>query len=339
MVNYENRNLRFVLTALIIIASVLLFISCSPEKFSGQQETITVAYSPYEDTALLWIAMDRQYFSRNGIDVNLVKYDTGATSLTGALNGEADIVIGVTEFPVVKASFKVKDIAILASIDEGEYVYFVGSKDSGIEKPLDLKGKKVGTVFGTISEFYLGRYLELNGMGAQDVALVDLKTPDEWVSSVVNGDVDAVVLAQPDANKVKESLGGNYFFWQAQSGQSLFGLVVSTGEWAANHPEIIKRFLKSIADAEQYVNSHPAESKIIVQKGLNLDSAYVETVWQQNRFGLTLDQSLLLAMEDEARWMIDNGLTPEKNVPNYLDIIFADGLKSIKPDAVKISGK
>ncbi len=41
-------------------------------------------------------------------------------------------------------------------------------------------------------------------------------------------------------------------------------------------------------------------------------------------------------MEDEGRWMINNNLTPEKQIPNFLDYIFMDGLKAIKPEAVNI---
>ena len=41
-------------------------------------------------------------------------------------------------------------------------------------------------------------------------------------------------------------------------------------------------------------------------------------------------------MEDEARWMITNNLTTEKQVPNFLDYIYEDGLKAVKPEAVNI---
>jgi hypothetical protein len=41
-------------------------------------------------------------------------------------------------------------------------------------------------------------------------------------------------------------------------------------------------------------------------------------------------------MEDEARWMIKNKLTKEKNVPNFLDYIYEDALKAVKPEAVNI---
>ena len=51
----------------------------------------------------------------------------------------------------------------------------------------------------------------------------------------------------------------------------------------------------------------------------------MDTVWQQNRFSLTLDQSLVLAMEDEARWMIANNLTNATAVPDFRQYIYTDG--------------
>jgi NitT/TauT family transport system substrate-binding protein len=41
-------------------------------------------------------------------------------------------------------------------------------------------------------------------------------------------------------------------------------------------------------------------------------------------------------MEEEARWMIRNNLTGEKQVPNFLDYIYEDGLKAVRPAAVNI---
>jgi len=96
------------------------------------------------------------------------------------------------------------------------------------------------------------------------------------------------------------------------------------------------RFLKALVEAEGYVIRNPTEAKAIVQTRQNLDAAYMETIWSQNQYGLTLDQSLIVAMEDEARWMIKNNLTDERQVPNFLDYIYEDALKAVKPEAVNI---
>jgi NitT/TauT family transport system substrate-binding protein len=299
-------------------------------------EAVTVAYSPFESTALLWIAEDQQFLRRNGLDITLRKYDSGVGALDALVNGEADIAVGANEFPLVGRALQKEKIRTIGSIAKSEFIYLVGRKDSGIQQVSDLKGKRVGTTLRTIAQFYLGRFLELNGMSFDDITLVEVKTPEEWVNAVVNGDIDAVVTAQPYANAARDRLGANAVVWSAQSSQTLQTQVISTEEWITKHPELVNRLLKSLALAEEYAIRNPAEAKAIVQKRLDLDAAYMETVWSQNQFSLSLDQSLVAAMEDEARWMIANGLTSETEVPNFLDYIYMDGLQAVKPEAVNI---
>ena len=120
---------------------------------SGTSEPITIAYSPFESIALLCIAEDQHFFSRNGLNVTLRKYDTGVGALDGMLNGEADIAVGTTEFPLVGRAFQKERIRTIGSIAKSEFVYLIGRKDRGIEKVSDLKGKKVGTTLRTIAQF------------------------------------------------------------------------------------------------------------------------------------------------------------------------------------------
>ena len=326
-----QRNLVAILAVLAVLSSAS---GCSAGP--ARMDSIVVAWSPFEHTALLYVAQDQDLFSRNGLQVTPRKYDSGAGALNGMLKGEADLAVGVTEFPLVGRVLQKEKIRTIASFAKSDIIYLVARQDRGIAKVTDLKGKRVGTTIGTIAEFYLGRFLNLNGMNMQDVTLVDVKTPAEWVNAVVAGDIDAIATAQPYANSAKERLGPNAVAWPAQSNQPLYALIISTDEWIAKHPELVTRFLTALAQAEEYAFRNPTEARAIVQERLDLDAAYMDTVWSQNQFSLTLDQSLVLAMEDEARWMIKNNLTTEKEVPNFLNYIYADGLKAVKPEAVNI---
>ena len=328
----EVKKLPAIVLAIVGALSVgLAGPGCSPKA-----EPLTVAWSPFESSALMYIAEDQQFFTRNGLDVTSRRYETGAASLDGMLAGEADIAVGTTEFPIVRRTFQKAAIRIIAIIDRSEFVYVVARKDRGIQQVSDLKGKRVGTTVGTIAEFHLGRLLELNGLNMRDVTIVDVKTPAEWVNAVADGDIDAIATAQPYANAARDRLGGNAVFWPAQSNQPQYGLASATDNWIAAHPEAIKRFLKSLAQAEEYAARNPAAAKAIVQKRLNLEAAYMETVWAQNQFGLALDRSLIAAMEGEARWMMANNLTAERTVPNFLEYVYEDALKAVKPRAVNI---
>jgi len=295
-----------------------------------------VAWSPFEQQALLWIAEDQDFFAQNGLDVQLHRYDTGAGSLNGMMNGEADITVGVTEFPIVRTAFEGSRVCILGAAAKIEQQYLVGRADRGIEKVTDLKGKRIGTTLGTIAEFYLARFLELNGVSTEEITIVDLKTPAEWENAVPDGTVDAMVTAQPYADLASRRLGSNAVIWSAQSGQNIFGLVVASRDWVAQNPEPVRRFLESLLQAEGYAVSHPSEAKAILQRRLGGDAALIESVWARDQFSLSLDESLIAAMQDEARWMIDNNLTHEQPMPDLLDYICEDPLKALKPDAVSI---
>jgi NitT/TauT family transport system substrate-binding protein len=211
----------------------------------------------------------------------------------------------------------------------------MGRKDRGIEKVSDLEGKRIGVPLKTAAEFYLGRFLDLHGMNIKQVTLVDV-SPPQVVDALVNGDVDAVLAWQPNAKALEDRLGDGIVKWPAQNEQVTYCTVISTQAWTADHPELVGGFLSSLAQAEEYFILHPAEAKAIVQKRLKYDDAYMAAIWPEHQFSLSLDQSLMLAMEDEARWMINNNLTSEKQTPDFLDYIYTKGLEATKPEAVNI---
>ena len=303
--------------------------------YSGKVESITIACPRLESSALIWIAEGQHFFILNGLNVTFHEPDTGLASLNELFKGEADIA-GTSEFPVVGKALNRERILTIGCIDKADYMFLVGRKDRGIEKVSDLKGKRVRTLPGTILDFYLGRFLNLNGMNMRDIILVDVKTSGESASAIINGSIDAVVVAEPYASSIKDSLGANAVVWGVQSSQSLYGLMVSTEEWIRRHPDLVTRFLNSLSQAEDYLLRNPTEAKAIVQKRLNVDVAFVQAAWSRNQFSLSLDQALIAAMEDEARWMISNSLTPEKQVPDFLNYFYVDGLKAVKPGVVSI---
>jgi len=245
--------------------------------------------------------------------------------------------VGVSEFPLVRKALQDTPVRAWGNIDKGNFVYLVARKDR-IGNISDMKGKRIGTAQGTVAEFYLGRFLMLHGMTMQDITLVNVGDPTGWVNDVAAGDIDAISTAQPYANKARDRLGDNAVVWPVQSSQPVFSLVISTNSWLSNHPRPAAGFLEALAEAEDYATAHPAEAREIVRRKLELDPAYMDTLWQQNQFSLTLDQSLITAMEDEARWMIANNMTDATAVPDFRHSIYTGSLEEIKPGSVRIIG-
>jgi len=159
--------------------------------------------------------------------------------------------------------------------------------------------------------------------------------PLQWVQAITNGSIEALLTGN-FIDQIQERLGNNAVLWPTQNGQNSYYVMSCRSDWAAGHPVQINRFLKWLAQAEDYMINHPNEAKAIVQKRLNYTDAYMAKIWPKNEFSLSLDQSLVLAMEDEERWMIANNLTTAKTIPDIRDHIYTKGLEGVLPESVNV---
>lgn len=317
-----------------LCVSLLLFASsCTSEKASQDIKSITIGRLPIEAHLLFFIAQDQNYFSKNGLTVNLKNYETGG-AVKGLFSGEVDIAF-TGEFAAVQNAFERSDFRILSCVDKYQYVYMAVRKDCGIVTPSDLKNRKIGVTLGINSQFFLGRFLELNRIALNDVQVVALQA-SQYVDAIGNRDIDAVIYMRPYYEKIRDKLGDNGLYWSVQSTRPLFSVLIAKSEWIASHTDEITRLLKSLVESERYLAKNHEQAKFILQKCLKLDASYVESIWPDNSFGLSLDISLIASMEDEARWIINSNLTTSKQVPDFNEYIYEDVLKQIQPEAVNI---
>ena len=301
---------------------------------AGDKETINYGALTSGSAALVYIAQERGFFDANCLEVNVKEYATGVASTDALVNGEVDIAWSA-EFPLVRRVFAGDKISIITASSRFTDEYLFARKDRGIERISDLKGKTIGVPRNTIAEFYLSRLMTLNGLSVQDVSLVDVQ-PAQSVDAITSDSVDAVVTWSPYTYQIREQLRDKAAVWSAQSSQAGFGLNLVTNEWLNGHAEAVRRFLKALARAEEYLVRNPEAGSSIIQERLNYDDMAMNRLWSENEFLLSLDQSLVYAMEDEARWMMKNGLFSEKTIPDFAAFVYVDALKAVKPYAVSI---
>jgi NitT/TauT family transport system substrate-binding protein len=319
----------------VILLSAVLFQNI-PVQPKGPPEPLTIGMNPQEYSSLIFIGQDRGYFASHGLNVTIRNYGSGAVALAGLERGETDFAL-CAEFPVVSAAFRKEPVSAIANIDRYQSGYLIGRADLGVRTMPDLAGKSIGVEKGTLGEFRLSRFITLNGLEFQNVRMVNIPLTQS-LDALANGSVDAVVILGNDLDPAKKRLGNSLSAWRVDNRQQGYSLIVGKNDWLSDHPDEVRRFLLSLNEAEDFVASHPAEARVIVQRRLNYPDAYMEKIWPDHDFALTLDQSLLLAMEDEARWMDRNNLTGTRAIPNFLDYLRTDGLKSIKPGSVNIIG-
>ncbi len=323
-----------VIAVVVLVGVSVWSLQNSQENHEAKPESITIGSLPYDYSALIFIADDQGFFAKNGLNATVRTYVSTLDSAAGIENGDVDVSL-LPEYSIATEAFKKENISVIGSIDKYQSVYLICRKDHGIESVSDLRGKKIGATCGTIGEFYLGRFLNLRGINMEEVTLVDMRPP-QYVDSLANGSVDAVITVYKYFEQSKERLGNNFLAWPIQSSQKGYILLTCKNDWAASHPETTKKLLKSIIQAEDYTINHPEQAKAIVQEQMNYTDENMATIWPDHQYSLTLDQSLVTAMEDEGRWMIKNNLTSEKRIPDFRNYIYTKGLEVVKPKSVNI---
>jgi NitT/TauT family transport system substrate-binding protein len=297
-------------------------------------EAVTVGIEPNQVNTLIIIADDRGFFTGNGLNVTLRNYPSGAAAVNGMMDGESDIAMAA-EFVLVGKALAHVPVRTIVSIDRFQHIHIIGRSDHGIGNISDLRGKRVGLPQKTAGEFYLGRFLLLHGMGMHDVVQVNV-LPQQSADAITNGSVDAIVAWEPNVRTIESRIVNGTVKWPAQSGQSAYCIAIASDTWIAGNPGSAHRFVKAIQQSESFVAIHPDEAREIIRGRLKYDEPFIGTIWPEHQFSLSLDQSLITAMEDEARWMIANNLTNATAVPDFGNYVYRDALDAVKPGSVNL---
>jgi len=322
-----------IVVVLIITGIGVLYIQNQEQlKYTGPVEKITVAAANYLTGVLVYIAEDQGFFEKNGLNVTIKDYTSGKAAGDAVLNGEADISTSAG-FVFVSHSFNYTDLRILGTVATKQVKELIARKDKGITTINDLIGKKIGVTKKSGAEFLFGTFLTYNALSYQDVEIVDLR-PQDIVESISNGSIDAAFIWDPYLYEIKEILGENAISWPG--GEDFYFVLLTKEDWLTNNSAATKRFMKSLIEAEDYVKDNSEEIKEFAEDKFGDESAYLEYSWPKQKFVVTLQQAMLVTFEDQARWRIENNLTDETVIPNYLNYIYIDALEEVKPEAVTI---
>ncbi len=331
-----SRNKIIILMTLAFVASAAALAIWATRsetpKVTGPPAKIRLGLGPGEHSALIWVAENRGYFAENGLDIFITVYEAGAIAIKDFFADKLDIVT-IGDFVFVVNSFHRPDIKIFGAIDEFDSHRIIARKDSGIKVLSDLRGKRVGILKGSQAEFCLARILLLNEISSQDVHVVDL-SPTQQISAIENGTIDAALVWEPYVQKLKDTLGINAVSLPGQSGQDLYWLLICGDGMIKTQPLVLRRFLAALIEAEKFLRSNQAEAKVITAKRIGYDMTYLDSIWKNNKFDVSLPQGLLLTLEDQARWLKSSGAINITETPDFLDFVYTQGLETLNPEAV-----
>jgi NitT/TauT family transport system substrate-binding protein len=322
---------------MVTLATVSCLFACDwPEpKSVAPAEKATIAFSSSHNAFLADVALVKGFFQQEGLEVTPHLHAYGKLALDDVLAGTADFAT-VAETPVMFAILNGADLSIIASIHKTKTDdAIVARKDKGIVTPGDLKGRKIAATFGTTSDFFLDVFLAVNAIAREDIELVNLQQ-EEMAQALTEGKIDAVATFNPFLIATQKQLGESGIIFYNKNIYTKTFNIVSTQEFVNHNPGKVNKVLRALYSAEKFFEQNPEQALKIAADFKKQDLTAIREMLAGTSVELSLDQSLILALEDESQWAIKSKLTSASKVPNFLHYIHFDGLMSVKPTAVHI---
>ena len=224
---------------------------------AAQPKEVTIAYQQIAGPLIVAIA-NGSVEKATGYKVNWRQFESGAKVATAMTSGDVQVgVIGSS--PLAAAVSRGVDLQLFWILDDiNEAEALVVRNGSGINKPADLKGKKLGVPFVSTTHFHAMFALEQWGIKPNELEILNMQ-PNQVAAAWERGDIDAAFVWDPALARIKQT--GKVLITSGElskKGKATFdGIAVQT-KWAEANADFMAKLVKVIADVDASFRNNPA---------------------------------------------------------------------------------
>lgn len=256
-------------TGLIVAAAAIGFAASG---FAASAQELVVGAAGNPGGLAVFVAQDKGFFAKNGVDVKVEIRNTGSELSKGLRAGEFDFApAAFTNLPAaLERGLNVRGIvgyvgAAFEKTTADEVVALIASKDSGINSVADLKGKKVGVTFGSTGDLWLLQALKEVGLGRNDIDRINTRPPS-LVSVIDTGGVDAIVAWEPFNFRTLKKVAGSKIIKRGGDLVCFCAYLHGNPDTVYGDEEKTQKFVDAIAEAAAYVRN-PANREEVAEIG------------------------------------------------------------------------
>jgi NitT/TauT family transport system substrate-binding protein len=231
------RIIAFLLTAAALA-------SCTAEPGDARNIRFVLDWKAQMEHAGFFVAQARGYYEEEGLSVEILE-GTGAPT-TAQLVGNGTYRLGVSSgSATVIARDKGIPVVSLAVINQHSPVVVYALKESGVQVPGDLVGKRVGVNIGGTKHREFKALLKKLGIPESDIQLMGMSEASP--APMLSGQVDAMLGYTEDQPVTVELRGQEVSrIALADYGIDLYSTnIIANEAFAKASPDIVRRFLKA----------------------------------------------------------------------------------------------
>lgn len=221
---------------------------------------LTLPWIPEGEVAFMYVARKRGFWKERGLDVTISRgFSSGNASKTVGLRrydyGQADIAA------MLKGVSAGLPLVSIGMVNQRSPVCIVTLKDSGIESPKDLEGKKLGGTPAGGSRNLWPPFAKRNNIDVSRVNITNLQ-PGLNIQALINRDVDAVeTFYQSSAPYLWADRVPFRTIFFAQNGLNIYSLTFMTqSDRVERSSQQVKAFVEGVMEGlkSSYLNPEQA---------------------------------------------------------------------------------
>jgi NitT/TauT family transport system substrate-binding protein len=249
----------------LLIALLVLLSACSPPP----PEPLRVAINPWPGFEYLYLAEQLKLFEAEGVQVKILQFGSAHDSSRAYELGQVDGYCTTPGGVLLSRAQSPRQPQIVHITDYSSGGDLIVAK-APIQRLAQLVGKRVGVEPGSLNSYILARALRSNGLGIEQLTLVNLGQ-NAMLEALQNDVIDAAVSYPPfSVPMLKQPHYQEIFTTRSIPGEILDVIAFDATVLATRKPQV-QAMLRALEAAHAYASAHPDEAYRLMAARENLD--------------------------------------------------------------------
>lgn len=271
---------RIIATAALAVAGLWLSAAASP---AAERVSFTPGWFFYGRDVGFFASIEKGYYTREGIDF-IIEPGKGAADAMNRVAGKRNRFAVAGNGAVVITRSKGVPVKVISMYHDKPLDVIYTLKGSGITKPKDLEGKKLGASPKDAAAMLFPALAKTNKIETEKVNWIYMN-PTSKIPSLLAARVDAIVIfhnSYPAATAAAAKSGKEIVpLLYADWGLDIYSAgIIALEEDLKQNGDLVRRFLKATYEGTAWAIDHPDEAvKLFLKHNTSLNPKMVKGEW------------------------------------------------------------